>query len=142
MRGMNYEMIYRSCCGGTGYRWVWAPDATPTTGPTVFRCDCGLGRAKPSVGIPLWDDFKHSARFSASQPREVEAPAPTPLPASPTPAVVDPPKPEPASLLAFTIEEVETLKTVKLTRDVESREFRDIVSRHGKPAVIHAMRDL
>lgn len=143
---MSYEMIFRSCCAGSGYRWVWPHDALVGTGPTVFRCDCGLGRAKLSTGIPLWDDSRHGVRYTALQPQAPAEPLPTSLPplreapSAPTPAVDDPLKTQSSSLSAFTIEEIEILKTVKLTRDVESREFRDIVARHGKPAVVHAMR--
>lgn len=135
---MGYEMLYRSCCGGTGYRWVWPFGAHVSMGPTVFRCDCGIGRAKVSTGIPLWDDFRHGKRYTASQP----LPAPATLPAPPAPAVVEPEAPAALPTSPFTAEELATLREVKATREVERLAFREIVARHGKSAVVHAMREM
>lgn len=122
-----------SCCKSTGYRFVFDCQDRDAFGSIVFRCDCSLGRAKFSTGVPLWSPSL-SKRFSDT---------PVHLPKEQAPdeqkQVVETSKPivKPEVLSG---DEKAFLRQIRESKEFTHPRFKEILVRVGKEAVKEGMK--
>lgn len=73
-------------CLGTGIVLAKNKTADTPTIPYAFRCDCSTGRAKGSVGIPLWGP-RYERGYEPIRGVAMERPKDDPEPVTPEKAI-------------------------------------------------------
>ena len=116
-------------CDSKGYLWVWPKygEESDKINPVVFRCDCSIGRAKFSTGIPLWRD-ELARKFNLKAP-EIKEPVPEAQEQAVEPVQV---KVKPQGL---TESEKAFLRALKASKEWGHPRLKDLIGIYGTEAV-------
>lgn len=118
-------------CDSKGYRWVWPRSGEEKINSVVFRCDCSIGRAKFSTGIPLWSSSLEKKFTSKAPVIEETVPDAQESPVSASSPSVRPKVPS-ADEKAF-------LREIRLTKDWSHPRLKDLIGIYGSETVKAAM---